>query len=157
MGWLEGVLALYLRKLIGLEGTLDMLDARTRELLLGRFAVMTASGEGGHLSPKFLFVEQTREAVTIIVLVAVAFLSAREWRQRAAFFLYTFGIWDLAYYGALWTLLRWPPSWGTLDLLFLIPGPWIAQAWIPMAISLCFISWGTWTVLAAAKPPRRNR
>lgn len=157
MGWLEGVLALYLRKLIGLEGALDMLNPRTQELLFSKFAVMTASGEGGHLTPKFLFIEQTREAVTIIMLASVAFLSARGWRQRLAYFLFTFGVWDIAYYGTLWTLLRWPPSWGTLDLLFLIPGPWIAQAWIPMAISLCFIAWGSWTVLDSASRGRRKR
>ena len=157
MGWLEGVLALYLRKLIGLDGSLDMMDPRTQELLFKKFAVMTASGEGGHLTPQFLFVEQTREAVTIIMLVAVAFLSAKDWHRRLAYFLFTFGIWDIAYYGTLWTLLRWPPSWGTLDLLFLIPGPWIAQAWIPMAISLCFIAWGSWTVLGFAPAPRRKR
>jgi len=157
MGWLEGVLALYLRKLIGLEGSLDMLDPRTQELLFKKFAVMTAAGEGGHLSPQFLFIEQTREAVTIIMLAAVAFLCAREWRRRLAFFLFTFGIWDIAYYGTLWALLRWPPSWGTLDLLFLIPGPWIAQAWIPMAISLCFIAWGSRTALETSPAGRRKR
>ena len=157
MGWLEGVLALYLRKLIGLEGSLDMLDPRTQEMLFKKFAVMNSVGEGGHLTPRFLFVEQTREAVTIVMLAAVAFLSAADWRKRAAYFLFTFGVWDLAYYGTLWTLLRWPPSWGTLDLLFLIPGPWIAQAWIPMVISVCFIAWGTWTVFDSIPAGKRRQ
>jgi hypothetical protein len=157
MGWLEGVLALYLRKLIGLEGSLDLMDPRTSELLFRKFAVMTAAGEGGHLTPKFLFVEQSREAVTIVMLACVALLSAQDWRRRAAYFLFTFGVWDIVYYGTLWTLLRWPPSWGTLDLLFLIPGPWIAQAWIPMAISVCFIAWGVWTVFDAVPARRRRR
>jgi hypothetical protein len=157
MGWLEGVLALYLRKLIGLEGSLDMLDPHTRDVLMNKFALMTARGEGGHLSPAFMFVEQTREAATIVMLLGAGYLAAKSWRERAASFLFLFGVWDLAYYGALWTLLRWPPSWGTLDLLFLIPGPWIAQAWIPMAISVCFIAWGGWTVMAAKDISRRGR
>jgi len=150
MGWLEAVLALYLRKLIGLEGSLDMMDPRTQEILLKKFAVMTAAGGKGHLTPPFLWVEQSREAATIIMLAAAGFLSGKSWRERAACFLFCFGVWDIAYYGVLWHLLRWPPSWGTLDLLFLIPGPWIAQVWIPMAISLCFIAWGSWSVLHPA-------
>lgn len=151
MGWLEGVLALYLRKLIGLEGSLDMLDPRTREILMNKFAVMTARGEGGHATPAFLWVEQSREAATILMLLAAGWLSGRAWRERLAGFLFMFGVWDLAYYGTLYHLLRWPPSWGTLDLLFLIPGPWIAQVWIPMAISVCFIAWGSWTIAHAGR------
>ena len=157
MGWLEGVLALYLRKLIGLEGSLNMMDSRTQELLFSKFASMTASGEGGHITPRFLFVEQTREAVTIVMLATVALLSGGGWRRRLAFFLYVFGIWDIVYYGTLWTLLRWPPTWGTVDLLFLIPGPWIAQAWIPMAISVGFIIWGSWTAFDTVRPGPRRR
>jgi len=157
MGWLEAVLVVYLRKLMGLEGSLDMLDPATQEALLERFAVMFSRGEGGHLSPPFLFVEQTREAATIVMLAAVGYLAGRNLRQRAAYFFFTFGAWDIAYYAALWIVLRWPPSLETLDLLFLIPFPWLAQVWIPMAISLVFVGFSAHELLFGRRPGKRGR
>jgi hypothetical protein len=60
---------------------------------------------------------------------------------RLGAFLVVFGVWDIAYYIALYALLRWPPSVATLDLLFLIPpGPWwIQPVWVPVAISCVMI------------------
>ena len=156
-GWLEAVIVVYLRKLIGLEGTLDSLDPRTQEAMLKTFAGMRSRGEGGHLSPEFLLVEQTREAATIAILLAVGWLAGgagtrraahagMNLKRRAAYFFLAFGIWDIAYYAALWVLLRWPPSPRTLDVLFLIPFPWVAQVWIPVAISMVFIAGALWAL-----------
>jgi len=156
MGWLEAVLVVYLRKLIGLEGTLDMFDPATREALLKRFALMFSKGEAGHLSPPFLLIEQTREAATIVMLAAVGYIAGRDLRTRAAYFLFTFGAWDIVYYASLWILLRWPPSPQTLDLLFLLPFPWVAQAWIPMAISVLFIGWSAHALLKGRVPASRR-
>ena len=39
------------------------------------------------------------------------------------------------YYGSLYILIRWPPSLMTIDVLFLIPKPWIAPVWVPVTIS----------------------
>ena len=154
MGCLEAVTVVYIRKVSGLEGAMDALDPKMRETLLVKFARMRLTGEAGRLSPEFLLVEQAREAATILMLLAVAFLAGRNLRQLAGYFLFCFGVWDIAYYAVLWLLTRWPPSLQTLDVLFLIPFPWVAQVWIPIAISACFIAWGTWAILGAA--PRRG-
>jgi hypothetical protein len=103
------------------------------------------------LSPAFLRVEQAREAATIVILLAAGWLAGAGLKQRAAYFFFMFGIWDIVYYAALWILVRWPPSPATLDVLFLIPFPWVAQVWIPIAISLVFVA-GAVRVLRDAKP-----
>lgn len=146
MGVLEAVTVVYIRKMAGLEGAMDALDPKVREALLVRFARMRMAGEAGHLSPEFLLVERIREAATIVMLLAVAMLAGRTWKERTGFFLFCFGVWDIVYYGVLWLLVRWPPSPETLDVLFLIPFPWVAQVWIPIAISACFVAWGTWAI-----------
>ena len=92
--------------------------------------------------------EQTREAATIIVLLAVAALVGRNFLEKLATFLFTFGTWDLTYYGALWAMIRWPETLRTSDCLFLIPQPWVAPVWIPMAVSLGLIAIGVGIMLA---------
>ncbi len=151
-GWLEAVIVVYLRKLIGLEGALDAMDPKTQEALLENFATMRSKGPGSFLSPEFFLIEQSREVATMLMLLAFGYLAAGTWRQRAAYFFFAFGVWDIVYYAALWILVRWPQSPQTLDILFLIPFPWIAQVWIPIAISFVFIGGAVWSL----RGPRRR-
>lgn len=154
-GWLEAIIVIYLRKLIGLEGSLDMMDSAAQAAILQKFAAMRSVGEGGFLSPAYLRVEQIREAATIVMLAAAGWLAGANIKQRAAYFLYAFGIWDIVYYAALWLLVRWPPSPKTLDVLFLIPFEWVAQVWIPMAISCIFIIGSIWSLRIRTRGSRR--
>jgi hypothetical protein len=77
----------------------------------------------------------TREAATIIMLLVIACLTGVSWAERGVFFLWTFAFWDLFYYISLYVLIKWPPSLNTIDVLFLIPKPWIAPVWFPIGIS----------------------
>jgi hypothetical protein len=77
----------------------------------------------------------TREAATIVMLVVIAWLAGTTWVERGVFFLWTFAFWDLFYYVSLYILIKWPPSLRTTDVLFLIPVPWIAPVWFPVAVS----------------------
>ncbi len=117
MAHLEGVVVMYLR------GALEVSQA----------AAGTATLDA--LTRRYLWIEQTREAATIVMLVSLALIVGRTWRERTAFFLWTFAFWDLFYYVSLYLLLRWPPALTTLDVLFLIPVPWIAPVWVPVVIS----------------------
>ena len=72
----------------------------------------------------------------MIMLTMVALLAASTRRERWAAFLWAFAFWDLSYYVGLWTTIRWPTSFLYLDVLFLIPVPWIAQVWFPLLVSL---------------------
>jgi hypothetical protein len=81
----------------------------------------------------------TREAATIVMLVVIAWLTGGSWLEKVIFFLWTFAFWDLFYYLSLYILIKWPPTLKTIDVLFLIPVPWIAPVWFPIGVSLLTI------------------
>ena len=121
MAYLEGVVVVYLRKALG------MLDSESNKESVDKFP------------KRYLNIEMTREAATIIMLVAIAYLAGTTWPERGIFFLWTFAFWDLFYYVSLYILIKWPPSLKTIDILFLIPKPWIAPVWFPVCVSLVTI------------------
>jgi hypothetical protein len=133
MGWLEGVVVVYLRALLGVAhgSATPAPDEIARRL--------------GSL-PWLIGTEQGREAATIVMLATVAWLAAPRFRSRLGAFLVAFGVWDVVYYLALYALLRWPPSLATPDLLFLLPpGPWwIQPVWAPLVVSGAMIAFGAW-------------
>ncbi len=134
MGYLEAVVVVYIRRIVGLVPMPEGLDVSTIRQM-----------------PEWLVAtEQTREAATIIMLVAFAWLVGRDVLGRIATFLIAFGVWDLAYYASLKALLDWPASLSTMDCLFLIPRPWLAPVWQPMAASTCLVLAGG-ALLVAAK------
>ncbi len=117
MAHLEGVVVVYLRKVLGIP------DADSNKKSLDDF-------------PKeILLIEKTREAATIVMLVALALVVGNSWLEIGLAFLWTFAFWDLFYYVSLYLLIKWPPKLTTMDVLFLIPRPWIAPVWVPVGIS----------------------
>ncbi len=117
MAHLEGVVVVYLRKALG------MLDSESNKESIEKFP------------RRFLKIEMTREAATIIMLLVIAYLTGASWIEKGVFFLWTFAFWDLFYYLSLYILIKWPPRFNTIDVLFLIPKPWIAPVWFPIGIS----------------------
>jgi hypothetical protein len=117
MAHLEGVVVVYLRKALGIS------DSESNKVSVGKFP------------EKYLKIEMTREAATIIMLVIIACITGYTWVERGILFLWTFAFWDLFYYLSLYILIKWPPSLSTIDVLFLIPKPWIAPVWLPVGIS----------------------
>jgi len=133
MGWVEAVVVVYIRAVLGFPFRAPVPSPGDLERLLMR-------------APWLIPTEQSREAATIIMLLTVGWLAgSRAWSRFGAFVL-AFGVWDIAYYLGLYVLLRWPPSLATRDLLFLIPpGPWWYQpVWEPVAISCLMIAGGAW-------------
>lgn len=84
-------------------------------------------------------VELAREAATIIMLVSVGMLAGRTRWERFAWFILSFGLWDLFYYVWLKVILGWPSSILDWDILFLIPIPWIGPVLAPVLISILFL------------------
>ena len=117
MAHLEGVVVVYLRKVLG------MLDSESNKESIKKFP------------ERYLKIEMSREAATIIMLIIIAYLVGASWIERGVFFLWTFAFWDLFYYLSLYILIRWPPRLTTIDVLFLIPKPWIAPVWFPISVS----------------------
>lgn len=143
MGWLEGVVVVYIRGLIGVAHTETIPSAAE---VARRFATL----------PWLLTTEQGREVATLVMLASVAWLTFRSTRARIGAFLFVFGVWDIAYYVALYAMLRWPPSLTTMDLLFLIPPhPWWYQpVWLPVAISSGMIAVGVRLARSPGSPDR---
>lgn len=121
MAHLEGVVVVYLRKVLGIT------DSESNKESIDKFP------------KRYLTIEMTREAATIIMLVVIAYLTGSSWAERGIFFLWTFAFWDLFYYLSLYLLIKWPPSFSTIDVLFLIPKPWIAPVWFPIGVSFLTI------------------
>jgi len=143
MGWLEGVVVVYIRALLGV---LHGAAAPAPDELTRRLASL----------PWLVGTEQGREAATLVMLATVAWLAAPRLLPRVGAFLVAFGVWDIVYYVALYALLRWPPSLRTPDLLFLIPpGPWWFQpVWVPVAVSAAMVLAGAWLFCRPARPVR---
>jgi len=122
MAHVEGVGVVYLRKVLGI------VDLESNKISLKMF------------SERYLFIEKTREVATIVMLVALALLVGDTWFDKIIVFFWTFAFWDLFYYYSLYLLIKWPSKLSTIDVLFLIPRPWIAPVWVPIGISSILIA-----------------
>ena len=117
MAHFEGVVVVYLRKVLGISNTESNIES------IDKF------------QKRYILIEKTREVATIVMLLALAILVGESWLDKMVVFLWTFAFWDLFYYLSLYILIKWPPSLTTIDVLFLIPKPWIAPVWFPIGIS----------------------
>jgi hypothetical protein len=122
MAHAEGVVVVYLRKVLGI------IDSESNRASLERFP------------KRYIFIERTREVATIVMLITLALLVGETLLDRMVVFLWTFAFWDVFYYVSLYLLIKWPPSLTTIDVLFLIPRPWIAPVWVPLGISFLTIA-----------------
>ena len=95
---------------------------------------------------RMLGVEVVREACSLVLLAAIAWLAGQRRADRWGAFLLLFGIWDLVYYVVLKLILDWPPGidLGTWDILFLIPLPWAGPIWAPALVAAEFVAIGSY-------------
>jgi len=131
-GFLEAVVVVYLRAVTGLlpgyQGTLSDVVRMSGQYYQQSQAI-------SQFPKSLLTLEFLREAATILMLLSVALLTSAHSRARVAVFLWTFAIWDIVYYAALWATVRWPHSLSDPDVLFLIPVPWLSPVWFPLLVS----------------------
>jgi hypothetical protein len=86
-----------------------------------------------------ILIELVRELATLIMLWAVAYMSGRDFKQRFAFFLLSFAVWDIFYYGWLKVFIDWPNGFFDWDILFLVPITWIGPVAAPLICSVTMI------------------
>ncbi len=131
-GFVEAAVVVYLRAAIGLlpayHGTLADVQRMAPEAYQQAQSI-------NQFPQSLLTIEVIREGATLLVLLAVSLLSAARSRERWGIFLWTFALWDATYYCGLWATVRWPSTLKEMDVLFLIPQPWLAQVWLPLTIS----------------------
>ena len=146
-GFVEAAVVVYLRAAVGL---LPGYGGALADVAKLSSEIYQKSQIHGDLPQSLLTVEIFREVATLVMLLSIAFLSAKRWGERSAIFLWSFAIWDICYYLGLYLTVGWPPSWFTPYVLFLIPVPWLAQVWFPILVS-------TLTMLAVVLVTKRDR
>lgn len=112
MAFAEAAVVVYLRRILGEIDIFPMKD----------------------LPSPLLSMEIAREAATVAMLLAVAFLSVRGGLRRMGAFLLLFAAWDIFYYAWLRLAIGWPSGIGEWDILFLIPLPWVGPVWSVLLI-----------------------
>jgi hypothetical protein len=132
-GYLESAVVIYLRELYYPSGFNISADLGFPYIHFGLIPSLQ------YIPLKLLLIEVGREASTIFILVSLSMVASKNMLHRMGFFLLAFGLWDLSYYGFLKLITGWPESLSTLDILFLIPVPWIAPVWLPAMISVLFL------------------
>ena len=151
-GYVEAAVVFYLRRLLGYHTDYSVVG-RHVYLNLGFIAFVTPDHPvlGSDAVTR---AETAREAATIVMLAAVAYLAARSVRRRLAAFLVAFAAWDLTYYVWLRVLTGWPARLSDLDVYFLIPVTWVGPVITPVVISTLMLVGGAWWYLRAREPRR---
>lgn len=124
MAYLESAVVVYLQRALSMTpATLFPLRDQTTLGILGS-------------------IELGREVATLVMLATLGCLAGRTSIERLAWTSVAFGIWDIGYYFWLWVFIGWPTNLGTIDLLFLLPVPWVAPVWAPMMVSVALSFFG---------------
>jgi hypothetical protein len=132
MGFLESAVVVYLREILYPAGFDFPMKAIPSALLI----------------PEII-----REAATLIMLLAVGILAGRNHKERFAWFIFCFGIWDIFYYVFLKCMIGWPDSLFTWDILFLIPVAWTGPVLAPVIVSLIMIALAVILIESAERKP----
>ena len=116
---------------------------------VGAVLPLRPPGEAGSL----VSIEAAREIATIVMIGVVGTLAGRSRLERLAWAAVVFGMWDVGYYAWLHVISGWPASLETLDVLFLLPVPWVGPVWSPIVVSLALVLVG----VAAARALRSGQ
>lgn len=141
-GLLEAIVVIYLRYIFGAESIITSHEINSSEVLfsLGFIAFLKPSSAVLITSTQWLLtLELWREAATIIMLGTLAWGFGSKLKERLAYFLLAFAIWDIFYYLFLRILIGWPQTFLDLDIFFLIPVPWVGPVITPLVISFFMI------------------
>jgi hypothetical protein len=122
-GYIEAAVVVYLRAIFYPDGFI--------------FPI-TDFGVGPAWKP-LLLTEVGREAATLVLILTGSWLFGRNRRQRFAYFLTIFAIWDIFYYVWLKVLVNWPASIMDWDILFLMPVTWASSVLAPVLVSLTML------------------
>lgn len=89
-----------------------------------------------------VMVEIVREMATLVMLAAIGYIAGKRFKDRLAWFLLSFAIWDIFYYAWLKVFIDWPSTFLDWDILFLIPITWIGPVAAPLICSFTMIVLG---------------
>lgn len=141
-GLLEAIVVIYLRLLFNSGETLMNSQLSTNDIAITLGFLAFLKPQASIIitqSQRILSLELWRELSTIIILITVALLAGKTIKEKVAYFLLAFGVWDIFYYIFLRLLVGWPKSLFDMDVLFLIPVAWISPVILPILISVTMI------------------
>lgn len=141
-GFLEAIVVIYLRQLFGSGNTLMSGEITPNDIAFSLGFITFLKPSASILitqSPRILSLELWRELSTIAMLVSLAFIAGKTLRDRIAYFLLAFGIWDVFYYVFLKIISGWPTGLLDIDVYFLIPVAWIGPVVTPLTISFVIV------------------
>jgi hypothetical protein len=139
-GYVEASVVVYLREILQPLREEQLADVRHDEVFpLLNSEQLQAGGQG---CVGAVTTELGRELATLVILITVALLAARNVREWLAGFMVAFGVWDVFYYVLLRMLLEWPESLWTWDVLFLWPTVWAAPVIAPLLVAVSMIAGG---------------
>lgn len=127
--WVESAVVVYLRK-IYFDGGFS-------------FPLAIQWEDGKHVIDPLVRIEFGREIATIIILIAVGWITGKNRFQKFCFFMIAFGIWDIFYYIWLYVMVGWPENLMTWDLLFYVPLPWVGPVITPLSIAIAMVVAGS--------------
>jgi len=127
--WVESAVVVYLRE-IYFDGVF-------------KFPLFVVWKEGKHIIDPLIRIEFGREIATIVMFVAVSWVTGKSKLQRFCFFMIAFGIWDIFYYIWLYIMVGWPESLMSWDLLFYMPLPWVGPVITPLLIAVTMVGAGS--------------
>jgi hypothetical protein len=138
--FVEAAVVVYLRHLLSVGINLPQIHKDEILLLVPGIAFLDPKAALEIIkNSSLLRIEQAREIATIVILASVSFIAGKKWIEKIAYFLLSFGIWDLFYYLFLIVAIGWPKSLGDLDIFFLVPVPWIGPVITPIIASISMI------------------
>jgi hypothetical protein len=132
-GFVEAAVVYYLRHLINFHS--NYIITNYKVLLNLGFITFITPTHSLIVNHSISAIEITREAATIVMLVAVACIAGNNKRQRIGAFLVSFACWDIFYYCFLKVLTGWPSGFNTKDIYFLIPVIWVGPVITPLVVS----------------------
>ena len=103
----------------------------------GKFPVAAYGGEG--ISMRLLLIEIGREAAIFGLIFSAAWLMGRDRRQRVAYFMVIFALWNIFYYVWLKVLINWPTSLMDWDILLFVPITCASPVFCRLLISLTML------------------
>lgn len=122
-GYFEAAVVVYLREIFYKDGFIFPLE-------IFNF---------GSSTKRLFLTEIGREAASLILIFTAAWLFGNNRRQKTAYFLIIFAVWDIFYYVWLKALLGWPASIMDWDVLFLIPVTWASPVLAPVLCSIVML------------------
>ena len=141
-GLLEAIVVVYLRQLFGSGNSLmnQRITSDDIALTLGFITFLKPSASVLITqSQRLLSLELWRELSTLAMLVTLGLVAGKTTKERLAYFLLVFGIWDIFYYVFLRIATGWPAGFLDMDVYFLIPAAWIGPVATPIVISSIMI------------------